>query len=167
MSVNKIKAKKVYGNVSEDFLEMVADYTLTLPNGRVITFRNKDGSIKVDELLYTLGFKWDTRHNCARYEILSKLQRAKKEKVTKGVLVRNHKRPYEVRNMTVYAGEIRKNYPYMDLYKDDTTVLMGNFTKGGKVKNILSVGTKQAYEGSDISPVEHRTLYDGLDIEEE
>ena len=155
-----LKNTKIYGSVSEDFLESVADHTLTLPNGKVLTFRDHKGKVKVDLLLFVLGFKWSKRNNKAVYSILSKVQRFKDDNASEGVLVRNHLKPYEVRDMTVYAGEIRKSYPYKNLYKDDTTILMGDFKVGGEVKNILKIGSKQAYEGFTMSTVEHRTLYD-------
>ena len=161
MSSNKTKLKnKMYGNVSYDFLEMVADYTMKGADGKLITFRNSNGTIKIDELLYTLGFRWDYRNNCASYSILSKAQRFKDEDDGLGVYVRNIEgKPYEVKNMIVYAGEIRENYPYKALY-EGKEILIGKFDSVGETKNILEIGDKDEYNKLSSGATEHRTLYD-------
>lgn len=146
----------LHGNVSEDFIEMIADMQYKGEQGN-IPLRKKDGSVDIDLCLYILGFGWDYENDVAKYELLSEDVKYHRRYDSDSVYVRNAKRPYEVRKMKVYSGYIRPNYPYKSLYKDGD-ILTGDFVFGGELKNILDIGDLKEYEKSNYYAVEHRRM---------
>lgn len=141
-----MKKKNLYANVSHDYVEMIADLE---PK----TFRDKDGMAKVDLVLFSLGFCFNKKTNQAKYELLQRVLPSKD--TTNTVLIRNPKKPYKLREMVVYSGKIRREYPYKYIYKvcsneyhgsNGSNVMVGRFEHGGDIIDILDVGEKKAYD---------------------
>lgn len=183
-----MKQAPLHASISEDFLEMLADMKYYDNEGNVVNLRKKCGQPDTDLLLYILGFHWNNKRNRANYEMLTEDVKYHRRYDSKGVYVRNNsgttrietgydvwERPidvevvgksYEVRQMKVYTGYIRKNYPYKDLYKDGE-IKVGNFTHGGELKNILEIGKKTIYKKSKYEGGSFRLLKEEQENNEE
>ncbi|WNO47349.1 hypothetical protein [Vibrio phage vB_VibM_10AMN] len=181
----------LHGSVSEDFIEKVADMEFRDDMGEIIPLRDGDGNVKIDLVLYILGFYWYygetkkefdekaadkktrrsrqtkelqevARPEGAVYDMLTKDTRYHRNYKSETVFVRNSKRPYEVKEMKVYTGYIRPNYPYKDLYSSGE-ILVGDFIHGGELKNILDVGDEHSYRQARYQAVSMRQLDDQWD----
>lgn len=144
----------ISASVSHDFLEKIADMEYTTDDGVKISLREEDGYPKVDLLLIILGFNYN-EFGDAEYDMLSpNLPLHPSDKDT--VLVRNTKGfPYEVKEMIVYNGYIRNNYPYKHIYSSGE-ILVGDFIYGSETKNILDIELRMA---------NGRTFYTGAKYE--
>jgi len=165
----------LHGSVSEDFVEKVADMEYRDDEGQIISLRDENGNPKLDLILYILGFPWyhgqsqaeaeageKERAEGAVYDMLTQDTRYHRNYKSETVYVRNVKRPYEVKNMRVYTSYIRPNYPYKDLYESGQ-ILVGDFIKGGELKNILDVGDEDSYRKARYQAISMRQLDDQWD----
>ncbi|AGH31958.1 hypothetical protein VPIG_00101 [Vibrio phage PWH3a-P1] len=165
----------LHGSVSEDFIEKVADMEFRDDMGEIIPLRDEKGDAKLDLILYILGFYWyhgptqsdieegvPVRNEGAVYDQLTKDTRYHRNYKSETVYVRNVNKPYEVKNMKVYTGYIRPNYPYKNLYASGE-ILVGDFIKGGDTMNILDIGDESSYRQARYSPVAMRQLDDQWD----
>lgn len=153
-------SKTLYGKVSEDFIELVSDMELKDPRGgKPIRFKDKNGRIDLDTLLYTLGFEYDFHTNKAKYELLTKDVKYHRNYDSQTVYVRNQYIPHYVRNMRVYYGKIRATYKgdMISHYKTQDVITTSDLSRGDWV-NILDVGSDVIYRSSAFSPQEYRSL---------
>ncbi|AUR86244.1 coil containing protein [Vibrio phage 1.084.O._10N.261.49.F5] len=146
---------KTYGSISQDFIEMAADAKMF--NGQEFNFRNKDGSPNLDLILLVMGFKWNKDVNQAVYELLTEDVIYQRKPDSDGVYIRNYKKPYEVKKMRVYNGEIRGDYPYKYIYEKGN-ILTGSFLFGGETKNILEVGDPNIVVWNEKTAGEYRVM---------
>lgn len=160
--------KELYGKVSEDFIELISDMTLTDPRGKIIKFKDKHGRILIDPLLYTLGFEYNFHTNKAKYELLTKDVKYHRDYNSETVYVRNQKIPHYVRDMKVYYGKIRATYKgdMLGQYATQEIVTSSDLSRG-KWENILDVGSDIIYRSSAYVPREHQSLEDKWDSVEE
>ena len=157
-----IKTIPLHGSVTEDYVHYIAN-NFTEYNGTPTNFKNKDGSPKLDLILYMLGFHWNDKANQAVYELLTEDVRSQRRRDSTEVYVRNDKLPYEVKRMRVYIGNIREDYPYKDLYHTGN-ILIGDFSHGSETYNILDVGDPNC---ADYVGVEYRVMREvGFEVEE-
>lgn len=156
--------KELYGKVSEDFLELLADMELKDPRGKVIKFKNSEGVILTDLLLYTLGFEYDFHQNKAKYELLTKDTKYHRTYGSETVYVRNQKIPHYVRDMKVYYGKIRKTYKgdMIGHYETQEVVTSSDLSRGEWI-NILEIGSDIVYRSCEYVPREHQSLEDKWD----
>ncbi|MCP3685026.1 MAG: hypothetical protein GY861_20385 [bacterium] len=175
--------RKTHGNISHDFLEWLAD-NFTVPiaydkQGKSLpkpyeqrSLRLPNDEVNVDLALVCMGFCVNERTGQADYTLLSNVQRrdltpadsvsSDKDWLTRGVYVRDNRRPYLVREQLVYSGKIRPTSYAKNLY-EKYEVLTGEFTTGiSDIKNILDIGTMQWYNKTDIRQGELRVLADDV-----
>lgn len=166
----------LHGSVSEDFIETVSDMEIKDDEGNPIALRDEKGNPKLDLILYILGFHWyhgqsqsevdegdKVKPEGAVYSQLTQDVRYHRNYKSETVFVRNSKRPYEVKEMKVYTGYIRERYPYKNLYASGE-ILVGDFIKGGELKNILDVGDEQEYKKAKFQAISMRQLDDQWDM---
>lgn len=169
----------LHGSVSEDFIEKVADMEYRDDEGQVINLRDEEGNPKLNLILYILGFYWyhgqsqaeaeageKEREEGAVFERLTQDTRYHRNYKSETVYVRNVHKPYEVKNMKVYTGYIRPNYPYKRLYASGQ-ILVGDFIHGGAIKNILDIGDEDSYRKARYHAVSMRQLDDRWDFSSE
>ena len=177
--------RKTHGNISHDFLEWLSD-NFTVPiaydqQGKKLpkpyeqrSLRLSNGEVDVDLALVSMGFCINPKTGNADYTLLSNVQRRdvpnnegsdsieEKNLLTKGVYIRDNKRPYLVSEQLVYSGQIRPTSYAKNLY-EKYEILTGDFTTSvNDVKNILEVGTLQWYNKTDIRQGELRVLADDI-----
>ena len=151
---NNIQSKKskvkLYGTVSEDYVNMIADKAPDMLRSK------SSGEVLIDPTLVALGFHYDMTTKSALYTTLTKGVNRKEmgSYNIDEVYVRNPSMPHQVRQMTVYSGLIREDYLYKGIYLDGSdseegclgcVVKVGDFTVGSDIQNILDIGEEKYY----------------------
>ncbi len=132
------------GRVSQSFVEKTADCEYKLSNGVIVPLRDEKGDIKIDLVLYLLGFHYDFHTGQANYKLLTKDVKYNRVYDSTSVFVRSDTSPHLVREMKVYCGKIREDYLHKGIYAEDKILTVEFDTKD--TLDINSIGSKEEYD---------------------
>lgn len=163
------KQRAEYGNVSHEFLEMIArkfvvpihydakGNKLEQPTTR--SMWNNDGTLNVELALAVMGFATDPETGRLDYSILSGFD----GNGEKGVIIRDNKNPYIVRKQKVYSGRIRSTFQAKEIY-EKYDILTGDFDTGlSPLQNILEIGDEENYRKGSASRIMNMRVMSGDD----
>ena len=163
------KQRAEYGNVSHEFLEMIAKKfvvpihydtqgnKLAVPTTK--SLYKDDGSLNVELALSVMGFDTDPATGRLEYSILSGFD----GNGEKGVIIRDNKNPWRVRKQKVYSGRIRSTFQAKEIY-EKFDILTGDFETGlSPLQNILEIGDEEHYRKGSAARIMNMRVMSGDD----